>query len=173
MTLSRRFVNNAASSELFWVNLAGKYSAMLLAIRTWVFFWKLDRLLCSDAVDLRHEWYVLRVKRADEYTSEEFKSNMLITQSSIRMIYHSILITQDNILPVLTRSSIPNTQEQYMNISEQRALWLLYKISSRAACSFGVWTTEIAHQPHYGLILSLPSGHLSNDENKWQNEQKK
>ena len=51
--------------------------------------------------------------------------------------------------------------EQYVNFPEQHALWLLYKISSSAACSFGVWTLEIAHQPHHGLIFSLPSGELS------------
>ena len=51
--------------------------------------------------------------------------------------------------------------EQCVNFSEQNALWFLYKTSSSAACSFGVWTLEIAHQPHHGLIFSLQSGYLS------------
>ena len=51
--------------------------------------------------------------------------------------------------------------EQYVNFSEQHALWFLYKISSSAAFSLSVWTLEIAHQPHHWLIFSLQSGYLS------------
>ena len=86
VTLNRRFVNKAAGNELFWVNLADKSTAMMLAIPTWVVFGKLDRLLYSDAADLQDWWHISRVKRADGYTSEEFKSNTLITQSSMLMI---------------------------------------------------------------------------------------
>ena len=45
--------------------------------------------------------------------------------------------------------------EQYVNFSEQHALWFVYKISSSAACSFGVWTLEIAHLPRHGLIFLI------------------
>ena len=50
--------------------------------------------------------------------------------------------------------------EQYVNFSEQHALWLLYKISSKADRSFGVWTLEIVHQSHHCHLVTYRSNYL-------------
>ena len=71
--IARSSTKSAVGNELFWGNLAEKSTAMLLAIRIWVVFGKLGRLLCSDAADLRDQWHILRLKRADGYTSDELR----------------------------------------------------------------------------------------------------
>ena len=99
------------------------------------------------------------MKQADGYISEEFKSNHSEQHATdlAQYIHYSEQHATSNYSEQQAEYS-----EQYVNLSEQHALWLIhvYKISSSAACSYGVWTLEIAHQPHHGLIYSLPSGDL-------------
>ena len=56
--------------------------------------------------------------------------------------------------------------EQYVNFSEQHVLWFLYKISSSAACSYGVWTLEIAILLLI-LVMIETNGKMSKKWSKW------
>ena len=66
--------------------------------------------------------------------------------------------------------------EHNVNFSEQHAMWFLYRISSSAACSFGVWTLEIADHGLpiwlFILVMNKTNGKMKKMEQenrKWGN----
>ena len=79
--------------------------------------WKLDRLLCNDAADLRDQWYILRVKWANGYISEKFKSNTLIDQGSMLMIERDMDYSEQNTTSNYSEQHAEYS-EQYVNFSE-------------------------------------------------------
>ena len=97
-------------------------------------------------------------KRADGYTSEEFKSNY--SEQYVNNLAQHIDSSEQHTTCNYSEQHAEYA-EQYVNFSVQHALWLLYEISSTAASSYGVRTLEIPHQAHHGLMFSLPSDDLS------------